>query len=127
MVDENLPPALAKSLAALFVGRHDVVHLRERFDPGVEDTQWIGELSAEGQWAIISGDRRMTRNRAEKQLFQHSNLIGFFFSRSLQKAKLTRKMERLMALWETIEAQAKLVRGGSMFEIGIRSSKLKTL
>ena len=36
-------------------------------------------------------------------------------------------MERLMALWETIEMQASLVGGGAMFEIPIKSSKLRQI
>lgn len=127
MVDENLPPAMAKSLAALFVGKHEVVHLRDKFGPAVKDTEWIRALNAEGHWVIISADRRIARNRAEQQAFKSSKLVGFFLAPSLQKAKLTKQMERLMALWETIETQANLVGGGAMFEIPVKSSKLNQI
>ncbi len=124
MVDENLPPAMAKALAALFAGKHEVVHLREKFGSAVKDIEWIGTLNAEGQWVIISADRRIARNKAEQQAFKSSKLVGFFLAPGLQKAKLTKQMERLMALWETIEKQSELVGGGSMFEIPMKSSKL---
>ncbi len=127
MVDENLPPALAKSLAALFAGKHEIVHLREKFGAAAKDTEWIGALTAEGQWVIISADRRITKNKAEQQAFKSSKLVGFFLAPGLQKAKLTKQMERLMALWETIEKQAELVGGGAMFEIPMRSSKLNQI
>lgn len=65
LVDENLPPALARSLNALFAGKHEVVHIRERFGPGVKDIEWIEQVSSEGRWVVISGDRRITRNQAE--------------------------------------------------------------
>lgn len=65
LVDENLPPALARALDALFSGKHEVIHIRARFGPGVKDVDWIETLSAEGQWTVISGDRRITRNRTE--------------------------------------------------------------
>ena len=58
VVDENLPPALARALFALFAGEHEIVHLRERFGPRVTDVAWISELSA-GRWVVISGDRRI--------------------------------------------------------------------
>lgn len=127
MVDENLPMAMAKALAALFAGKHEVVHLREKFGPAVKDTEWIGALNAEGHWVIISGDRRIAKNKAEQQAFKSSKLVGFFLAPGLQKAKLTKQMERLMALWETIETQADLVGGGAMFEIPMKSSKLNQI
>lgn len=122
MVDENLPPPLAKALAALFNGEHEIIHLREKFGPSVTDLDWIKQLNAEGTWIIISADRRITRNKAELQVFKSSKLIGFFFGRALQKSPLVKQMERLMALWKNIEKQASLVGGGSMFEIPTKST-----
>lgn len=68
LIDENLPPALARSLNELFAGKHEIIHTRERYGPGVKDLQWIRELSAEGRWIIISGDRRITRNNARERI-----------------------------------------------------------
>lgn len=127
MVDENLPPAMAKALAALFAGKHEIIHLRQKFGPAVTDTEWIRALNTEGNWIVISADRRISKNKAEQQVFRASKLIGFFLAPGLQKAKLTKKMERLMALWETIEKQSELVGGGAMFEIQVTSTKLKQI
>ncbi len=127
LIDENLPPALARSLAALFVGRHEIVHLRDRFGPAVTDVEWITALGREGRWVVISGDRRITRNRAELQAFRNSRLIGFFLSRGLHKAKTIKQMERILALWETIETQAGLVQGGAMFELPMTTSQLRQI
>ena len=127
MVDENLPPAMAKALAALFAEKHEIIHLRQKFGPAVKDTEWIRSLNAEGHWVIISGDRRIAKNKAEQQAFKGSKLVGFFLAPGLQKAKLTKQMERLMALWETIEIQAELVGGGAMFEIPMKSNKLNQI
>lgn len=125
LVDENLPPALARALDALFNGQHSVIHLRARFGASVKDLDWISQLSAEGRWIVLSGDRRITRNRAEYEAFRSSNLVGFFLSRALQKAKVIKQMERLLALWETIEKQEKLVQGGAMFELPMTSTRLR--
>lgn len=127
MIDENLPPALAKALAALFDGEHKIQHLRERYGPSVTDENWIQDLNSEGGWIVISGDRRIARNNAEKQLFRSSNIVGFFLSRGLNKAPVLKKMERLMALWATIEKQTELVSGGAMFELPMRTAKLKQI
>ncbi|MEJ1177397.1 DUF5615 family PIN-like protein [Agrobacterium sp. CMT1] len=127
LIDENLPPALARSLNALFAGKHEIIHVRERYGPGVKDLQWIAELSAEGRWIIISGDRRITRNKAEYNAFRTSNLVGFFLSKGLYKSPLIKQMERLLALWLTIEAQSALVQGGAMFELPMSSTRLKQM
>lgn len=127
VVDENLPPPLARALAALFVGEHEVIHLRERFGAATTDVEWMSVLSAEGSWVVLSADRAISRNKAELRLFKSSKLIGFFFSPGLQRASLVKKLERLMAVWETIEKQVPLVRGGSMFEIQMRGDRLRPM
>lgn len=88
MVDENLPPAIAKALAALFVEKHEIVHLREKFGPNVEDIDWISALSTEGLWIIISADRRIARNKAEQQAFKTSKLVGFSSHRAFRRPNL---------------------------------------
>lgn len=127
MVDENLPPAMARALAALFVHHHEVRHLRERFGAGTTDMEWMNRLNAEGSWVVLSADRQFSRNRAEQRVFRSSRLIAFIFAPSLQKASTVKKMERLMATWETIEKQVPLVRGGSVFEIPMRGDRLRPL
>jgi hypothetical protein len=84
-------------------------------------------LSAEGRWIVISGDRRITRNRVEYQAFRNSNLTGFFLSRGLQKASVVKQMERILALWESIERASALVEAGAMFELPMRSTRLPQL
>lgn len=126
-MDENLPPPLARALAALFVGQHEVVHLREKFGPKVEDVDWLTVLNREGGWVILSADRRISKNKTEQRVFRNSKHIGFFFAPSLQKATLLKKMERLMVVWDTIEKQVPLVKGGSMFEIQIKGNQLKPI
>lgn len=127
MVDENLPPALARSLAALFVQQHEIIHLRDRYGPAVKDLQWIPELSAEGRWTIISGDRQITRVHAEYQAFRNSRLVGFFLSRGLYKAPLVKQMERILVLWPAIEQQVGIVEGGAMFELPITSTRIRQI
>jgi len=127
VLDENLAPALALALNALFAGQHEIIHLRDRFGQGATDITWIRALSDEGGWVVISGDRRITKNRLERDVFRASNLIGFFLSKGLYKARVVKQMERLLALWETMEQQAKLVEGGAMFELPMKSGRLVQL
>jgi len=125
-IDENLPPALARALDALFVGEHEVVHIREKFGPSVKDADWVARLSSEGRWIVISGDASIAKRKTEQAVFRHSRLIGFFLSPALNRAKVTKQMQRLLALWDDIEKIAKLVAGGAMYELPI-SGKIRQL
>ncbi len=126
IIDENLSPALARAVSALFVGEHEVVHIREKFGPRVTDAEWIARLSAEGRWIVISGDAKITKRKAEQAAFRHSRLIGFFLSPALNGAKVTKQMQRLLAPWDDIEKIAKLVAGGAMYELPM-SGKIRQL
>ena len=53
--------------------------------------------------------------------------MGFFFAKGLNKAPVTKQMERLLSLWSAIETQSTLVAGGAMFELPIKSNRLKQL
>jgi PIN like domain len=117
ILDEHLPPVLARSLDTLFKGEHEVVALRDKFGQGVTDVEWITSLSHEGRWIIISGDRRITRNKAEYNAFRASRLIGFFLSASVYKSPVNKQAARLLILWDDICEVANRVQGGAMFEI----------
>jgi hypothetical protein len=117
ILDEHLPPVLARSLNILFKGDHDVIALRDKFGLGVTDLEWIPALSGEGRWVVISGDRRITRNKAEYNAFRASNLIGFFLSASVYKSPINNQAARLLILWDDICQLSGRVQGGAMFEI----------
>jgi hypothetical protein len=128
ILDENLSPALARALAALFEGQHQIEHIRTKFGGGAKDVDWIKALSQEGRWIVISGDRRITKVKAESHAFRNSRLIGFFLAPSLKQSKVTKQMQRILALWDDIEALSSRVAGGAMFELpasgSIRQLKL---
>lgn len=127
IVDENLPPALSRALQAIFIKEHEVIHLRDKFGPAVTDLEWIETLNREGRWIVISGDRRISRNKAEYNAFRSSKLIGFFLSAGLNKAKLTKKAERILALWDGIAELSSRVEGGAMFELQMTSTRIGQL
>ncbi|MBE7157363.1 MAG: hypothetical protein INR62_02805 [Rhodospirillales bacterium] len=125
--DHNLSPALAHALQALFRHEHKIIALRDKFPADISDVDWISALSRDGQWVVISGDRRITRNRAEYTAFRRSRLIGMFLSAGLYKAPVIKQAERLLFLWTTIETVAGTVEGGAMFELPMSSTKLKQI
>lgn len=125
--DHNMSPAIARALRELFGKKHEITYLAEKFSRDASDIEWITELSREGQWVVISGDRRITRNRAEYSAFRNSNLIRLFLSEGLYKAPVAKQAERLLALWPTIESVCSTVQGGAVFELPLRSTRLRQL
>jgi hypothetical protein len=122
-----MSPAMARALRELFKDEHEVTYLAERFQRNISDVDWISNLSKDGQWIVISGDRRITRNRAEYHAFRNSNLIGLFLSHGLYKAPVLKQMERLLALWPVILTISETVQGGAMYELPVKSTKLRQL
>ena len=82
-LDNNISHRLAAALLVLEnrVERGDwtVEHLRVRFEQQTEDVTWLEALGHEGEWIVISGDIRISRNPAEKAAWRESGLTAFFF------------------------------------------------
>ncbi|MEH3123013.1 MAG: hypothetical protein PGN16_13730 [Sphingomonas phyllosphaerae] len=125
MVDNMLPPVLARGLGALFVGRHEVVHIKDLFNTGsLPDEEWIERLGREGGWCVLSGDRRIATKRPSRELFLRSNLIGFFLMPAVLDLPLHRQAARILTMWPVMETTSKSMANGC-FELGISGNKLK--
>ena len=113
---------MARAFRELFKNHHEVIALRDRFNTDVSDLEWIETLSREDRWVIISGDRRITKNKTEYAAFRNSRLIGFFLAPGLYKAKVTKQAERILAQWDSIESLFKTVKGGAVFELQMKGT-----
>ena len=126
MVDNDLPFRLANALQCIFID-DEIVSLREKFGrSNLRDEEWIGCLGQEGGWAVISADRRITKNRIERDAFLSAGLVGFFFNASLKKAKLEKQAARLLTIWPELTLQASLVKSGC-FEIRATGKRFVSL
>jgi|SRR5690606_14463312 len=126
MVDNDLPFRLAHALQCIFPD-HEIVALRDKFGrTNLRDEEWITALGAEGDWSVISADRRITRNPVQRNAFLGAGLVGFFFSASLKKAPLASQAARLLSLWPEICAQAQLNRNGC-FEVPTSGRKFRII
>jgi hypothetical protein len=123
--DNCLAPRLARALNALCEGEHEVIPLRDKFDPATKDTEWIRALAHEGDWVIVSGDTRITRNPGEKAAWQESRLTAFFLAKGWQNAHLWDVAHGLVRWWPTIVQQAKAIEPGAGFEVPFRAKQLK--
>lgn len=125
--DHNMSPALARAVRELFRDQHEIAILSEKFARHASDIEWITGLSREGRWLIISEDRRITRNHAEYSAFRNSKLVGIFLAKSVHKAPVVKKMERILAVWPALEHLAETVEGGAMFELPISGTRLRQM
>ncbi|MFZ5616254.1 MAG: hypothetical protein ACOZAA_02885 [Pseudomonadota bacterium] len=127
--DNDISPNIARAICQVVLPYgHLATPLRDKFDPKTADLDWIRALEAEGGWVVISADRRITRNKAERAAWRSTSLIGFFLASGWKKLPIIEQTARLLLWWDKLDAQSKLVRGGSVFEIPIRpSSKIRPL
>jgi len=99
---------------------HQVEALRRKFPEDAKDEEWIPALSREAGWVIISLDRRITRNPAQRAMWRNSRLKGFFLARAwgdLDILKLTARL--LLRCPEFVEAD-RLFDEGTAIQVLIR-------
>lgn len=125
--DNNLSPYLARGLSEILTPEGvSVVHLRDMFDPSISDVQWIESLSEEGDWVVISGDMRITKNKLEKAAWKRAGLTGFFLAKAWMHQDPIEQAWRLLKHWPTIQKQVNLVQPGASFTLPLQG-KLKQL
>ena len=119
--DHNLPQRLAHAIHLLTEPQgHQVVHLLDRFDGDTPDIEWIGRLSRERDWVIVSGDVAITRKPHEREAWAASGLTAFFMSKGFTNLHLFDQGSRLIRVWPHIANQAALARPGSGFVVPMR-------
>ena len=119
LLDNNLPPALAKALQELSIaewdGEHRVTHLREKFRPNTPDAEWIEQLSAEGNWTVVTHDR--LKKGMEREVLKRAGLIVFMLDKSWGNQKFWEKSHQLIRWWPAIIYQSEIVSGGAAFGV----------
>ncbi len=126
-VDNNLPPVLARGLAALFAGQHEVVSHRDKYGrTHVRDEEWIPALGAEGSWVVLSGDLNIPKKRPLRELFFRAGLVGFFPRAGVMELPLHRKASRILYVWDIMERLTQDVRPAA-FELQLRGERFSAL
>ena len=121
LVDNNLPPRMARGLAALFVGEHHVEHIKDKFGTGsLKDEEWIAKLAEEGKWAFLSGDIQIARKRPSRESVLRSNLIGFFPMPSILRRPFEEQVIRILKAWPDMGRVATATERG-VYEITMNS------
>ena len=118
--DNCVSPRLVEVLR-LLDPRHELVHLRERFDPATPDPDWIKALGAEGDWIIVSGDPRISRGLAERAAWIESGLTAFFCGDAWGSRRLLVQASELLRLWDDILERSKNAEKGSGYLLEFRT------
>ncbi len=121
--DNCISPNIVEALRHLEGRAHEIVALRERFDPKTDDPIWINALGQEGNWVIISGDPRISRGRAEKAAWLESRLTAFFCGDAWQNRRLMLQASELLGWWDDIVEFSKTAAAGAGFLMEFRTKK----
>lgn len=102
MVDHNMSPRLARAINILVEPLHRVEHLRDKFPTSTSDTEWIRQLSSEGEWVVFTLDNNIHRRPHELRELNKSNLrVCFFLSAWSGKTPIERTY-RILKRWDEI-------------------------
>lgn len=118
--DNNLPPRLAKAIDALLGSSGKAIHLLINFQADTPDIDWLSSLAREGDWVIISGDIRITRNPHERKAWQEARLTSFFLPKGWMNIDPWIQASKLIRWWPDIMAQANRVAPGAAFVVPVK-------
>lgn len=129
LFDHHVSPKVARAIHELIkTDSSEAVALRDKFPSDTSDIDWIGQLGSERGWAVISGDRRITKNKAERAAWLQTDLVGFFMEPSLTGLEPLQQTARLIFWLPLMQAQIKLISGPALFSLPLKAtSRLKQL
>lgn len=110
LFDNNLPPSLARGVAALSAGDPDidqVVALRDKYPASSPDETWLSDLAREGGWIVISCDQ-FKKSKTERELLRQRGLTVFVLDPQWANHQYWDKAARLVLWWPKIVNVARL-------------------
>ena len=133
-LDNNISHRLAVALLVLEyrVERENwtIKHLRDLFEPQTEDIAWLEALGREGEWIVISGDIRISRNPTERAAWRESGLTAFFFAGQYPEKKIWTQVTHFLHWWPEITREAREYREapeGSGYVIPMQGKKWRII
>lgn len=133
-LDNNISPRLAAALIVLEDrverGEWMVQHLKDHFEPQTEDVIWLETLGREGEWIVISGDIRISRNPAERAAWRESGLTAFFFASQYPEKNIWTQVTHFLHWWPEITREAREHREapeGSGYVIPMKGKKWRII
>ena len=126
LLDHNLPPELARALHSLSEHKsHQVTALRDRFPVDATDETWLGELAREKNWAVVTGDTRIRRNKAEQRAWLEAKVTIFFLQKGWSSLVYWDKAAKLVGWWRIIMKTTEHMAAGAGFLVPVKGKKLE--
>ena len=126
-----LPASIHAFLETKGASAHHVRFMKDYgFDENTIDEDWIRRLGEDkpADWIVVTGDKRITRNKAERAAWVRAGLRGFVLAPAFQKTQVHRQASLLLWRWPDMEAFIVAAAAGSLFELPIgRSGKFRPL
>jgi hypothetical protein len=92
--------------------------------------EWIAMLASDtaNHWVVITGDLRLSKNKAERAAFRAAGLFGFVLASAYQKIPLNQVASFLLWRWPEMEQLFGLVGGAALYELPMtRNGRLRQL
>jgi PIN domain-containing protein len=120
-----LPAALHAFLETQASSAYHVRFMSEYgFREDTPDEVWIRRLGEDvpADWIVITGDRRITKNKAERAAWIRAGLRGFVLAPAYQRMPVHQQASLLLWRWPGMETFISAAARGSLFELPIRRS-----
>lgn len=114
--DNNLSMHLAhgiRELSATTPEVGQVIHLTDRFARNAPDLTWIGDLSRDGPWHIISIDRFKKQHGAEREAIRRAGHTVFILDSQWSRQGYWLQAERLVKWWPQVVHTSSFISGGA--------------
>jgi hypothetical protein len=118
--DRCAPIAIARMVRAIDGDSYTICHHDEdkRFHPKTTDTEWMTTLGKDGEplWVVVSGDGRILKNKAERQILDEAKLPFFCLDKPWPNLEIYEYAWKFMKVWPKIVQHA-LEGKGRLFQV----------
>jgi len=126
-LDANISDRLARILE-IFDVENQIRALSDEFAPNTPDVEWLGTLARESEKsAVLCGDGRILRNRAEAQVLRESGLTMFVLAPGWMNLRWEDQAWKMLKTWPRIVDNALKVRRPSIFRVPVSGDKVEFL
>ncbi|MEX2244548.1 MAG: DUF5615 family PIN-like protein [Fimbriimonadaceae bacterium] len=113
LLDNDIPYKIADALAAL---SKDVRSMRAVYGASAKDTEWIPQ-AAKDRLVVITADRRLLKNKAEKEALRKHKVTVLFLNPFFSNLKMWDKAVWFIRRWEEMEGFGSAVSYGTMASV----------
>lgn len=126
-LDANISERLARILE-IFDLENQIRALSTEFPSNTTDVEWLGKLTSEpDKPAVVCGDGRILRNRAESQVLRESGLTMIVLAPGWMTQPWEQQAWRMLKIWPRIVENASKIRRPTIFKVLVSGDKVEFL